>query len=191
MKKSYQPNLYLALMHYPVVNKKGDVIASAVTNLDLHDIARAAKTYGVPTFYVVTPLKDQKELIEKILDHWRTGIGAKSNPYRREALDLIMVKNSLKEVLDHIRLNGPGEIQTIATSASKTKARNIGYDALRESLNSGNPHLLLFGTAWGFSTEFIAGVDHVLEPIRGNSEYNHISVRSAASIILDRLIGNN
>ena len=174
-----------------MVNKKGDVIASAVTNLDLHDIARAAKTYGVPVFYVVTPLKDQKELIEKILDHWKNGVGGRMNPFRREALDLIIVKNSLAEVLDHIQLNGSGEVRTVVTSANKTKGRNIGYDQLRERLNSGKSHLLLFGTAWGFPSEFAETVDHVLEPIRGNSEYNHLSVRSAVSIILDRLIGEN
>ncbi|MCP4687771.1 MAG: RNA methyltransferase, partial [Desulfobacterales bacterium] len=35
------PNLHLALLHYPVVNKNGEPVASAVTNLDLHDISRA------------------------------------------------------------------------------------------------------------------------------------------------------
>jgi hypothetical protein len=29
----------------------------------------------------------------------------------------------------------------------------------------------------------------VLAPIRGNTSYNHLSVRSAAAIILDRLLG--
>ena len=41
------PRLYLALVHYPVVNRRGEVIVSALINLDLHDIARAAKTFGV------------------------------------------------------------------------------------------------------------------------------------------------
>jgi len=30
---------------------------------------------------------------------------------------------------------------------------------------------------------------YILEPIRGNAKYNHLSVRSAVSIILDRLLG--
>jgi hypothetical protein len=66
-----------------VVNKNGDIIASAVTNLDLHDISRAAKTYGVRSFYVVTPLADQKTLIDRIVSHWVKGTGSKYNPKRR------------------------------------------------------------------------------------------------------------
>ena len=58
------PKLYVALIHYPVVNKNGETIASALTNLDLHDISRAAKTYGLEAFCVVTPLEDQKDLVE-------------------------------------------------------------------------------------------------------------------------------
>jgi len=47
---------------------------------------------------------------------------------------------------------------------------------------------LVLGTAWGLSETFIGDADHVLDPIVGNSEYNHLSVRSAAAIILDRLM---
>ena len=49
-------NLYVALIHHPVVNKNGMIIGSAVTNMDLHDIARAGRTFGVRGYYVVTPL---------------------------------------------------------------------------------------------------------------------------------------
>ena len=42
------------------------MIASAVTNLDLHDIARAARTYAVDGVYVVTPLEDQRALVERL-----------------------------------------------------------------------------------------------------------------------------
>ena len=49
--------LFLALIHYPVLNRMGDIIASAITNLDLHDLARSCRTYGVPACYIVTPLR--------------------------------------------------------------------------------------------------------------------------------------
>ena len=39
----------VALVHYPIVDRRGDVVNTAVTNLDLHDIARTARTYGVPS----------------------------------------------------------------------------------------------------------------------------------------------
>ena len=101
-KNSNIPNLYVALVHYPVVNKNGDVITSSVTNLDLHDIARVAKTYGIKSFYVVTPLADQKALVEKIVSHWTEGLGAKYNPKRREALELIRIEETLEKVVDDI-----------------------------------------------------------------------------------------
>ena len=182
------PNLHLALMHYPVLNKRGETIASAVTNLDLHDIARAAKTFGVKTFYVVTPLEDQKDLVERIVSHWKTGAGALYNPKRKEALELIHVKDTLKDVLDHIHRKGMGFPKTVVTCA-RSFGRSIGFELFREMLKDGGSYLLVFGTAWGLSEEFINIADFILEPVIGNTDYNHLSVRSAASIILDRLLG--
>ena len=190
MKKSYKTNLYVALTHYPVVNKNGDIITSAVTNLDLHDISRAAKTYGVRSFYVVTPLADQKALIDKIVSHWVKGIGARYNPKRREALDLISVKNSLDEVIDHICKNGGDSPKTVVTSVVHS-SRNISFSKFREMTKDGNLYLLIFGTGWGLSEEFITMADYALGPIMGNTDYNHLSVRSATAIILDRLFGKN
>ncbi len=176
-------------MHYPVVNKNKETIASAVTNLDLHDISRAARTYGVCTYYVVTPLKDQKALVEKIVSHWKTGAGATYNPARGAALDLIEVKASYEEVVAHIHNSGEEKIITVGTSA-KSDPRNIGYGKVRECLEAGNSLLLLFGTAWGLSDEFMARADYILDPIQGGSDYNHLSVRSAVAIVLDRLTGD-
>ena len=182
------PKLYVALIHYPVVDKNGDIIASAVTNLDLHDIARAAKTYGLKSFYVVTPLEDQKELVERIISHWTDGIGATYNPKRRSALELIHVKDSFSEVLDRIADTEKNYPITIATSARKYPT-SISYKKFRSMLNNGKPYVLTLGTAWGLAEEFIFKTDYVLEPIAGKTDYNHLSVRSAASIILDRLLG--
>jgi len=179
----------MALMHFPVINKNGETIASAVTNLDLHDIARAAKTYGVKGFYVVTPLKDQKELSEKIIGHWTDGTGAVYNPNRRDALELIHICDTLEDVMEDIDRREDGFPKTIATCA-KNHQGAINYGSLREMLSNGTPHLLTFGTAWGLSEAFINGADFVLESVKGQSDYNHLSVRSAASIILDRLLGH-
>lgn len=186
MNTSCRPNLHLALVHHPVVNKNGETVTSAVTNLDLHDIARAGRTYGVRTFFVVTPLKDQQVLAERLAAHWKTGAGASYNPDRREALDLIRIVDTLDRTISHISDLGEGEPITLATCARRHE-KALSHERCREMLKSGIPHLLIFGTAWGLSPEVIAGADHVLEPIRGNTGYNHLSVRSAASIILDRL----
>jgi len=182
------PNLYVALIHYPVVDKNGEIIASAVTNLDLHDISRAAKTYGLRSFYVVTPLEDQKELVLRIISHWTNGIGARYNPKRRRALELIRVKDSFSEVLDQVADTENDYPITIATCARKYPT-NISYEKLRAMLNNGKPYVLTLGTAWGLAEEFISKADYVLDPIAGTADYNHLSVRSAAAIILDRLLG--
>jgi len=183
-------NLYVALTHYPVVNKNGDIITSAVTNLDLHDISRAAKTYGVRSFYVTTPLEDQKALVKKIVWHWVEGTGSTYNPKRREALELIIIKNSLDEVKDHIRKNGGYSPKTVVTSA-RYRPGNLSFGKFRKMLKDGNLFLLIFGTAWGLPEKFVAEADYLLNPVIGNTDYNHLSVRSAAAIILDRLFGRN
>lgn len=189
LKKLSEPNLYLALMHYPVVNKNGDEIASAVTNLDLHDIARASKTYGVKAFYVSTPLSDQKELVEKIVSYWVRGKGAEYNPKRRDALDLIIIKDSLEDIVQDVRVREQILPKTVVTSG-RTNSGNLSYGRFREMLNqNGQPYLLLLGTAWGLSKEIMTEADYILDPIIGSSDYNHLSVRSAASIIMDRLMG--
>ena len=189
MKNSSRRNLHLALIHYPVVNKNGAVISSAVTNLDLHDISRAAVTYGAKSFYVVTPLTDQQALVEKIIAHWTNGLGANYNPARREAMQMIRIRETLEAVVEDIRKHSErgARPQTVATSA-KMRSNAIGFNVCRQMLAEGDPYDLVLGTAWGLAEELIQAADYTLTPIKGPTEYNHLSVRSAASIILDRLL---
>jgi hypothetical protein len=182
------PRLYVALTHYPVVNKRGDIIASAVTNLDLHDISRAAKTYGAQRFFVVTPLADQKILVERIISHWTKGVGAVYNPARRSALDLIKIKDSIADAAQEIEGLETVYPKMVATCARRHPS-SIRFEDFRDILQLGRPHLLVFGTAWGLAEPFISEADYILEPISGPTDYNHLSVRSAAGIILDRLLG--
>ena len=182
------PCIYVALIHYPVINKNADIITSAITNLDLHDISRAAKTYGVKRYYVVTPLADQITLAKRIISHWTNGAGAAYNPMRRSALELIRIKESLDEVADHIYGIEGKHPRTIATCARKQSAA-ISYEKLRSLIKDEKPYLLVFGTAWGLAEETINSADYVLEHVAGVTAYNHLSVRSAAAIILDRMLG--
>lgn len=180
--------LYLGLVHFPVYNKNGDTIASAVTTLDIHDISRVARTYGSRGFFVVTPLEDQKRLVEKIKGHWTGGYGACYNPHRKEALELVQLVDSLEQVRDEIRKREDEAPIFIATDASKESGRIIGYDKAREILKQDRPVYLYFGTAWGLHKSILEEADYVLEPIYGPTKYNHLSVRAAASIIVDRLV---
>jgi len=186
------PNLHLVLVHYPVVNKSGDVITSALTNLDLHDISRAAKTYGVASLYVVTPLKDQGRLIERLIAHWTRGAGAIYNPERKQALELVHLKESLHEVVEDIRAGSEtGDSPRTVVTSARNNRRAIRFSELRQRLQNGKDYLLIFGTAWGLADSLISEADYILEPVRGMSGYNHLSVRSAAAIILDRLLGQS
>jgi len=182
------PNLYLALAHYPVVNKRGEIIASAVTNLDIHDMARAARTYGARALYIVTPLEDQQSLVKTLVSHWTTGSGSVYNPKRCQALEMVCIQDTLEKAREDIDLRGEGYPRTVVTSA-RDHSGVISIPRFRKLLETGNPYLLVFGTAWGLSQDCMEEADHILEPILGNTEYNHLSVRSATSIILDRLLG--
>ena len=84
-------NLAVALVHYPVYNKHHEVVTSALTNLDQHDIARSSKTFGLDRFYIVTPSEEQRKLAERISGHWQQGWGADYNPDRRQALEIVRV----------------------------------------------------------------------------------------------------
>jgi hypothetical protein len=48
---------------------------------------------------------------------------------------------------------------------------------------------LLFGTGFGMAPAMLDRADFALAPLLGPGEYNHLSVRAAAGIILDRLRG--
>lgn len=182
-------NLEVALIHYPVINRKNELIGSAVTNLDLHDIARASRTYGVGTYWVVTPDIQQQELAAQIVAHWTTGYGGAVNADRADALSRIRICSDFDDVVEAgIQKNGERPL-LIATSAG-SHANSMTYGALRHKLEQDVSVLILFGTAWGLAPELLEKVDFLLPPITGPGEYNHLSVRSAVSIVLDRLLGD-
>lgn len=180
--------LDLALVHYPVRNKNGEKIGSAVTNLDVHDIARACRTFGVDRFYVVTPYQDQQEIVREILRHWRQGYGALYNSKRKQALELVEICDDLAELYRDVSLRRKGAFQVLATGAGQASG-SASFRSIRRRLRQGEHFLLLFGTGWGLAAEVIETVDAGLPAITGLDDYNHLSVRAAAAIILDRLRG--
>lgn len=180
--------LYVALVHYPVLNRKGEIIASAITNLDLHDMARTACTYAVPSCYIVMPLEDQKALIRQLLNHWCLGIGKELHPDRGEALKRLRIAEDIAAVTEEIR-SERGEAPVIwATTAREEPGALSHRQARRRLANARRPHLLLFGTGWGLAPVVIREADAVLAAIPGRAGYNHLSVRCAAAILLDRLL---
>jgi hypothetical protein len=176
-------------VHYPVYNKNMQVVTTAETNFDVHDIARSCATYDIKKYYIVHPSESQREIVLKILDFWRNGYGKEYNPDRNQALKTIEIAADIKSAAESItKATGQAPI-TVATDA-REYADTISYAELRAlAQTESRPLFLLFGTGWGIEKSAMVGFDYVLRPIRGASSYNHLCVRSAAAIVLDRLAG--
>lgn len=182
-------NVWISLVHYPVYNKKHEIINTSITNLDLHDIARAARTFDLSGYFVVQPAVGQQELINTLLGHWARGFGARYNPDRHEALSRLHLVDSLEDAINHIREVTGKVPKLIGTSANASKEM-IGFADMSKIIREQeDEYLIVLGTGWGLTDEMMAGFDYVLRPIYGVGAYNHLSVRSAASIIMDRLLG--
>jgi hypothetical protein len=176
----------LAIVHYPVLDKRGDIVATSISNLELHDAARSCMTFGVELCYIVTPLERQRAIAEKLAGHWKKGYGRRYNPDRAEALEKICIKPSVAEVMSDFQGKDPVVIGT----SSRIRDASIGYDALRSWIETDpRPFLLLFGTGWGLPADIVEQCERTLEPIRGQGDYNHLSLRVVIGIILDRLFG--
>jgi hypothetical protein len=246
--------LFVALIHYPVTDRNGRVVTSAVTSLDLHDIARSSRTYGVSAFFVVHPIPEQRTFAASVIDHWQTGYGRQFDSRRREALDLIRIVTDLDEAIveaeriagarpsivytsarapiaaetasspppieqsrqstpiaspaiidasasaswiETVRPSGDGDTIPSPTSSQSSPMRApnaalISYAGMRARLERPDaaPVILLFGTGFGMTPALLERADLVLPPVFGPGAYNHLSVRAAAGIILDRLRGH-
>lgn len=180
-------NLYCALVHYPVVLKEKNSGATSLTNLDIHDIGRSSCTYGLGGFYVITPLEDQRRLLDTLLRHWTLGPGSRSNPDRAEALGRIKGVDDVRAAIEDIARR-TGQVPYVVGTSAKG-AGNATPASVRAMLEE-RPVLLVFGTGHGLAPEVLEGCDAILRPLRWMDGYNHLSVRAAAAIIMDRLLGD-
>ena len=179
--------VYLAIIHYPVLDKRGDTVATSLTNLELHDVARSCMTFGVELCYIVSPLRRQTSIAEKLIEHWESGYGARYNPDRAQALAKIRIVGSIDEMMREIRAAGSPVV--IGTS-SRQGSELVNYEELRAWIQKDDrPFLLVFGTGWGLPTVVTEQCERMLMPIRGRGDYNHLSLRVAIGIILDRILG--
>lgn len=180
--------VYIGLVHYPIYNKHGETITTAVTNFDIHDIARTARTYGASAYYLINDQPAQLALAGEVLDYWRDGYGGEYNPDRKEALSIVRLAPDIDAVLGEIAA-AEGAPPLVVTTDARRYANTVTYRQLRSRLDGGRPLLLLFGTGYGIEKTVMASFDHILEPIWGRGDYNHLPVRAAVAIILDRLLG--
>jgi hypothetical protein len=181
--------LAIALVHHPVLDGQGAIVTTAVTNLDVHDLSRSARTYGCSDYYVVHPIAAQRELVERIRSHWTEGSSGKRIPDRKEALTVLRIVESLEQAVE--ALGGRQGVEVWVTAARRLREGAVGFvEARRRLEREGKAVLLVFGTGWGLAPSVLEGADALLEPIRPlHGEYNHLSVRAACAIALDRLLG--
>jgi len=181
--------LAVALVHYPVLDRAGETVTTAITNLDLHDMARSARTYGASGLYVVHPIAAQRLLADRIYEHWVHGSGKKRIPDRAEAIELLRVAPSLDDV--YASLGGRDAIAIWTTAASARRHVTTYAEGRSLLAKSDRTVLLMFGTGWGLAKSVLDDADVRLEPIRAREDagYNHLSVRAACAITLDRLLG--
>ncbi|WP_413568021.1 RNA methyltransferase [Bdellovibrio sp. HCB117] len=186
----YVPRLTIGLVHYPVRDRLQKTVSTNITNFDIHDIARAATVFGVEKYYIIHPMQEQLMFVERVLDHWRTGQGSKFNPMRKTALNPVKTAVSVEAALAD--WNVP-DCLTIATTARVEWAkRKYSFAELRHEMHvEKKPVFMLFGTGFGMTEQLIGSCSGVLESIRGAppKDYRHLSVRSAVSICLDRVMG--
>ena len=181
--------VYCALIHYPVVNRQGEEVTTSVTNLDVHDIARSARTYGLRGYFVVSPIEAQHPVVQRIVDHWCSGAGKNRFPERGEAIALVETCLCVDDAIAAIEAR-EGQTPRLVVTSAKSGPDRTSYAEEAERLRTGSqPTLLLFGTGHGLSDRVLQRADVFLEPIVGPTDFNHLSVRAAVAITLDRLFG--
>lgn len=177
--------LTIALVHHPVIDRRGDEIASTVDHFDVMDASRLSLTYPVRRLYVVNPVPAQRALVERLIRH---GTAAAERDEARGAFcKTAWAPDVATVVAEHARELGSSP--TVVATSARASPREIGVGALRQRLEQGEPMLLLLGKAWGLAPRALDAADLRLQPIDGGTGFNHLSVRSALAILVDRLLG--
>lgn len=182
--------VYMAVVHYPCKNKQGDVVTTSITNFDLHDIGRTCRTYEAEAVYFVNPVPSQLWFAERIMTHWTAGAGADYNWTRKESMKRLRLIEDMVTLTEELEAKHHRPPVYIGTSARRTH-KTITYFEARDRIEADpdTPFVITFGTGWGLHPDLMDEIDLILEPIDGPGEYNHLSVRAAVAIIMDRLCG--
>lgn len=182
-----QQNIYLGLVHYPVLDRNMRTVTTSVTNLDIHDISRSCLSFGVKKYFLITPVESQHQLVRRILSFWETDTAKTYNADRNAALQVIEMCSSIDEAKKWIK-NQEGSDPLMISTTARAQENQLCFSDFIKVYQKNKPILLLFGTGNGLAHEIHAQADYILEPIFGASDYNHLSVRSAVAIILDRIL---
>ena len=181
-------DLSVVLLHDGMVDKQKKLVTASLTLIDVHDIARSSATYSTSAFYVAHPGPTIRKLARTLKAHWEEGYGATYNPNRKEAIEHVRIVSSLDEAITDIDTR-TGKLPKLIATSAHDGGKRLSFSGGKELLATGEPCLLMLGTAWGMAEELLKRADYFLEPVKGPGSYNHLSVRSACAIMLDRLVG--
>ncbi len=184
------PRIAVALVHHPVYDRHHDVVTTSVTSVDIHDIARTSHAYACEPYYIVTPIDAQQAMIRRVAEHWVDGEGTKADHPRGQAMGRILVVGSLQDAVADLQARHGTPPRVVVTGAGFQEGV-MSFGELRREFEAGGNRswLVVFGTGWGLAQELVKGADVRLEPIQGRAGFNHLSVRAAVAIVLDRLLG--
>jgi hypothetical protein len=183
-------DLFLALLHHPVVDRNGRIVTSAITSLDIHDLARSACTFGVRAFFIVHPVAEQRRFAATVIDHWKFDFGRAFDGRRREALELVRIVSDLDDALTAVEQLAGARPLVVHTSARTPRGVSFAELGARMREPDSPPLLIVLGTGFGLAPEVAKRSDLLVQAIRGVGDYNHLSVRAAGAIILERLRGS-
>ena len=168
----------VALVHYPVLNRKGESSTTSITPMDVHDFARTCAFYGIEKVYLVHPAKGMQAMVHDLTAYWANGEGGVRNVGRKQVLESVCVVDSLEDA------QKDADYQLWMTSARVENGEMIEPGDLPK--RAGN-HLIVFGTGWGLDVKKLPNANGWLSPIVGIGKVRHLSVRAALAIYLDRL----
>lgn len=183
--------LAVALIHYPVLARDQSRVTTSITNLDIHDVARSAFTYGALRYYLVHPLQAQQHLAKRVIEHWTAGSGALRIPDRKPPMEMVRVVSTCEQASQDLGECCAGQQPELWVTSAKPLVGAVAHAEARERLEgAGPPVLLVLGTGWGLAPELLGPPAVPLAPLVSPRQdgYNHLSVRAAAAILLDRLL---
>jgi hypothetical protein len=176
--------LYVALVHFPVKNRLGEEIASTLDVFDFSDLGRLSLAYPLANVLWINPLASQREAFDRMSAH-------ANDPERdvesRGSFEKLKWFNTLEEARLWVEKDAGARAWTVATTALH-RPDSVTFVQVRHALAQAKPVLLLFGKAWGLAPAVIASADAVLTPIDEGTGFNHLSVRTAVAIVVDRLL---
>lgn len=176
--------LRVALVHHPVINRNGEEIASVIDEFDVFDGGRLALTYGIPTLYVVNPVPAQRDKAQRVIAHAKS----EEREAARGRMDALIWCATLEDAIaDASRPRAPFLVATSAVAREPSES----VDGVRGRLAAGDDVLLVIGKAWGLAPSVLQRCDAQLQPIDAGTGFNHLSVRAAMAILIDRIRGRS